>query len=84
MKKRQYPTLGKYILDHLYLLGKTQEQLAQEVETTPLTIHNIISGKTSLSIKMSKKIAPAIGVDEIDLRKVALAGEAGSADEIGA
>ncbi len=84
MKNSHYSTLGKYIIERLYLAGKTQKQLVDEAEISNVTIWKILNGKTPLTVRLSKRIAPVIGVDELELRKVALASNAAGVDELGA
>lgn len=71
MRSTKRTPLGKFIDERLYLIGKSKDDLSKESGLSLPAIYNIVAGRAQLSIPASKKIAPVLGVDDMELRRLA-------------
>jgi len=66
---KQKSPLGVEILKRLYIIGKSQNWLAKQVNVTPAHISLIIAGKVTPSQPVLKDIATALGLESSELVK---------------
>ncbi len=64
--------LGLEVSKKLYILGKNQKWLADQCGCSEVYISRIINGKARPSIEMSEKIAEALGMSAVEIRKMVL------------
>jgi len=73
-RKRVTP-LSAAVDRQLYIEGKSRYDLAREIGITYQYLSNILSGRTPLSISMSRKISKPIQMKDEELRRLAIQDE---------
>lgn len=72
MARKRVTPLSEAVDRQLYIAGKKRYDLAKEVGVTYQYLSNILSGRTALSINMSKQFGKALKMKDEELRRLAI------------
>lgn len=74
MARKRITPLSEAVDRQLYIAGKNRYDLAEEIGITYQYLSNILTGRTPLSISMSKRISTPLKMKDEELRRLAIHG----------
>lgn len=72
MARKRITPLSAAVDRQLYIAGKNRHDLAAEIGITYQYLSNILTGRTPLSISMSKRISMPLEMKDEELRRLAI------------
>ena len=72
MARKRVTPLSAAVDRQLYIAGESRFDLAEEIGITYQYLSNILTGRTPLSINMSKKIGKPLNMRDEDLRRLSI------------